>query len=981
MIISRITRLKLKYYIGNYCHIKKQLLLLNKKKLHITIIFTIVIWSFSFAQQFTNYSIKDGLPSNHIYTIRQDAKGFMWFLTDKGMVRYNGNEFKTFTTKNGLPKNDIWDAITTPDAKVWYLAKTTKLGYIENDTVQSFPNEDPHEIMNPIHTSHVENNIYPAGPKTSFKLLNGKWVTTRVNYNINNKDDRTIIYHKNLKNFSLSGNYDTIHLYNKNNVLIKSITFIGKLYSSSAHKKQLNDSLYVWSRSKDYVILNLNTLKTYKYSYKNQIGIESSKHTRIHTVNGKIQISGTGFVGYLDEKFQIKDAYIFPKEIKSHFALIDKNENIWLATFSNGIYKLPVSKKLAKYVLNKEKVKKFNTVDAEIYTSVNEKGFYKYNKTKKDFELVFETIDYPFSTTKIDSLNSQFFLTKKKFVQKKNNVHTAFNLAKINNNTMNSPSQMAFFNKSMYAVYYFGIIKLNPTTFKLKKRIFQSGINKIFTLNNQLLVATNYGLKELKNDSLIDISFKNKSFTKSIISANKISENKIVMGTDGFGAYITDFDTIYQLPKSEYLAIESSFVEKDTLWLATNEGIFNYVKNNNSYSFYNRYDTSDGLPSNNINDIVIIDNDILASTNNGVALLPKKHKNYSQLSSIYFNKVLYNNTTITYSNKSQKYTSNNSVNFKIATIDFSEGNLNTSYEYKLEPIQNDWISSNSNSLTFSNLSPKNYKLKIKKDAFENEFSFKITPLWYQRILAKLLFTLFTIAFLVYVLSIIRNKELAKRTTKINTQKQLAEFELHALRSQMNPHFVFNSLNAIQYFMNKNEIELSEKYLVKFSRLIRKFFDFSRNKFITLEQETSLLENYLEIEKMRFGEDFKYQFNIDPNLKIKEQKIPSMLLQPIVENSVNHGLFHNEGKGIITLSFKSNSTSKFTVEIKDNGVGLKKAKEIKKKSIKTHTSKSTEIIKNRIKLLNQSHDWQVTYSISELKNTHGTIVKLTFKNNE
>ncbi|MDV7187673.1 histidine kinase [Lutibacter sp. TH_r2] len=939
---------------------------------------TLLMWSFSFAQQFTNYSIKDGLPSNHIYTIRQDAKGFIWFLTDKGMVRYNGNEFKTFTTKNGLPKNDIWEAITTPDAKVWYLAKTTKLGYIENDTVQSFPNEDPHEIMNPIFTSQVENNIYPAGPRKSFKLSNGKWVKTHVNYN--NKDDRTILYHKNLKNFYLNHNYDTLSLYNKNNILIKSIAFKDKLCSSDAYKKQLNDSLYIWASPKNYVVLNLNTLKTHKYSYKNQIGIEFSKHNRINTVNGEIQISGTGFVGYLDEYFQIKNAYIFPKEIKSHFALIDKNENIWFATFSNGIYKLPVSKKLNKYVLNKEKVKKFNTVDAEIYTSINEKGFYKYNKNKKDFNLIFKASDYPFSTIKIDSLNSQFFLTKNKFIQIKKNTRTTLNLFNTINQKIDNPSQVILLNKSLYAVYYFGMYKLNPTTFKLENHISLPGINKIIKFNNRLLVATNYGLKELKNDSLIDISFKNKPFTKSIISINKLSENKIVLGTDGFGAYISDFDTIYQLPKSEYLAIESSFVEKDTLWLATNEGIFNYVKKNNSYSFHNKYDISDGLPSNNINDIVIIDNDILASTNNGVALLPKKHKNYSQLSSIYFNKVLYNNTTITYSNKSQKYTSNNSVNFKIATIDFSEGNLNTSYEYKLEPIQNDWISSNSNNLTFSNLSPKNYKLKIKKDAFENEFSFKITPLWYQRILAKLLFTLFTIAFLVYVLSIIRNKELAKRTTKINTQKQLAEFELHALRSQMNPHFVFNSLNSIQYYINKNEIELSEKYLVKFSRLIRKFFDFSRDKFISLEQEISLLNNYLEIEQMRFGNDFKFKFNIDKKLNLSEQKIPSMLLQPIVENAVNHGLFHNEGKGLISIGFIYNSTNTFTIKICDNGIGLTKAKEIKENSIRTHVSKSTEIIKDRIMLLNKSKEWHITYSINELEKTNGTCVQLIFLKN-
>lgn len=939
------------------------------------------MWSFSFAQQFTNYSIKNGLPSNHIYTIRQDAKGFIWFLTDKGMVRFNGKDFKTFTTKNGLPKNDIWEAITTPDSKIWYLSKTTKLGYIENDTVLSFPNEEPNRIMNPLFTSQIGNNIYPSSPKRSYKLSNGKWVKTHESYSNNLKIDRTKLYHKKIKSLYLNTKYDTLKLFDEKNKIIKSFVFKDELCSSNAYKKQLNDSLYIWASIKNYAILNLNTLKIYKYSFKNEIGLESSKHTRINIVNNKIQISGTGFVGYLNENFKIKNYYIFPKEIKSHFALIDKNENIWLATFSNGVYKLPISKKLNKYVLNNEKVKKFNKIDSEIYTSINEKGFYKYNKTKKDFDLVLKTSNYPFSTIKIDSLNSQFFLTTKKFIQIKNNKQSTINLAESNHLNIENPSQIQLFNNSIYAVYYFGIYKFNPVNFKLENEMLEYGINNIFKFKNRLLVATNYGLKELKKDSLIDITFKNKTFTKPIISINKLSENKIVLGTDGFGAYITtDLDSIYQLPKSEYLIIENSFIVKDTLWLATNEGILNYIKQDNLYNLSAKYDRNDGLPSNNINDIAIVDNSILISTNNGVAILPKNHKKTSQFSNIYFENVNYNNSTITYKNKIQKYTSNNSINFKISSIDFSEKNSTLEYQYKLEPIQNDWISTKSQNLTFGELDPNKYKLVIKHDTSIQNFAFQITPLWYQRLISRIIIITLSILLLILLLLKIRNKELAKKTTKLNTQKQLAEYELHALRSQMNPHFVFNSLNAIQYYITKNDIELSEKYLVKFSQLIRKFFDFSRNKFISLEQEISLLKNYVEIEKMRFGSSFNFQFNVDKNLNLTEHKIPSMLLQPIVENAVNHGLFHNEGKGLIKIDFlKENDL--LIVQISDNGVGLKKAKEIKENSIKTHISKSTSILRNRINLLNKSKAWHITYSIKELNNTSGTIVKLTFKHYE
>jgi ligand-binding sensor domain-containing protein len=107
-------------------------------KLHITLVL-LVVWSFVFSQQYTNYSLKDGLPSNHMYRITQDYDGFIWTITDKGMSKFYGKTFKNFTIKDGLPSNDIWQISITPDNKTWFFSKTNKLGYIENDIVYSFP--------------------------------------------------------------------------------------------------------------------------------------------------------------------------------------------------------------------------------------------------------------------------------------------------------------------------------------------------------------------------------------------------------------------------------------------------------------------------------------------------------------------------------------------------------------------------------------------------------------------------------------------------------------------------------------------------------------------------------------------------------------------------------------------------------------------------------------------------------------------------
>ncbi|WP_373942203.1 histidine kinase [Polaribacter sejongensis] len=129
---------------------------------------------------------------------------------------------------------------------------------------------------------------------------------------------------------------------------------------------------------------------------------------------------------------------------------------------------------------------------------------------------------------------------------------------------------------------------------------------------------------------------------------------------------------------------------------------------------------------------------------------------------------------------------------------------------------------------------------------------------------------------------------------IQNQKRQHDLELKALRSQMNPHFVHNSLNAIQYYIQQNDVETSENYLAKFSKLMRQFFDYSRRKSVSLSEEISLLENYLQIEKLRFEEKIEYEIKVDPELDIEEEQIPSMLIQPLVENAINHGLFHKKG---------------------------------------------------------------------------------------
>lgn len=218
---------------------------------------------------------------------------------------------------------------------------------------------------------------------------------------------------------------------------------------------------------------------------------------------------------------------------------------------------------------------------------------------------------------------------------------------------------------------------------------------------------------------------------------------------------------------------------------------------------------------------------------------------------------------------------------------------------------------------------------------------------------------------------------------LRLQKRYYESELRILQSQLNPHFVHNSLNAIQYYIQRNEVEISEEYLAKFSKLMRLFFDNSRRKTLTLKEEISFLKKYLHIEKLRFEEKLNYRFSIDRDLDIEELEIPSMLLQPMLENAINHGIFHKATPGNLEIIFVAhNDDSGYTVVIKDDGIGIHKAREMNKNRESISGSHSGHVIKERLAILNETKAWDIDHKMVDLSDiTKGTGTSITINFNK
>ncbi|MBC7850696.1 MAG: histidine kinase [Chitinophagaceae bacterium] len=217
------------------------------------------------------------------------------------------------------------------------------------------------------------------------------------------------------------------------------------------------------------------------------------------------------------------------------------------------------------------------------------------------------------------------------------------------------------------------------------------------------------------------------------------------------------------------------------------------------------------------------------------------------------------------------------------------------------------------------------------------------------------------------------EELAKENEikLLEINKMLAESQLMALRAQMNPHFVFNCLNSIQECIVTEKYGEASKYLNKFSKLFRMVLNNSGKNLVTMNEEKQVLELYLELEQMRFEKSFSYEMQVDEDLEADEILIPSMLLQPYVENALWHGLMHKEGERKLYIEFKRLNEDVFRCVIDDNGIGRKKSFELKEKQSKSkrHESKGLKISKDRIDVL-QKQGFHATLEMIDKENDNG-----------
>lgn len=476
---------------------------------------------------------------------------------------------------------------------------------------------------------------------------------------------------------------------------------------------------------------------------------------------------------------------------------------------------------------------------------------------------------------------------------------------------------------------------------------------------------------------------KNKLLTTRIAGIQEDAYGRMWMISRGEGVIVKDGNSYFQVKEKDGLASNmclALFIDSgNVVWVGTNKGLSKITfsdRHENNYRV-NSYYAKNGLLNDEVNGIARNGSKIWLAHNNGVSIFdPKKIRDNFTPPPVYITQVLVNDRPLPDMHSELDH-SQNYFNISFTGLSYKDPGK-VEYKYRMKGIDQDWIYTSYTNVKYPAVPPGSYTFEVyakNNDGYWSKqpaaISFRVAPAWWQtwwfKITGAVVLLFFGGLLFRQRLNIIKRREHLRTIQRT----KIAAAELKALRSQMNPHFMFNAINSVQYFITNNDPRSSEKYLSKFAKLIRYVVDNSKPSSIPLEKELEALRLYLDLESLRFENRFEYTIEIGDNVDTGYVQIPSMLIQPYVENAIWHGLMHKNGPGKITISLAMDDNI-LKCAVEDNGIGRKRSQELKAgRKNNMHKSVGMSITRERLDIINQINNSNLTVTITDLTDINGS----------
>ncbi len=911
----------------------------------------------SFTQNFYSkqFNYLNGLPTMRIYNLFCADDGFIWIGSEIGLIRYDGVSFEVFSTEDGLPDTEVTHVFGDKENRIWgitfngkiffikdhkvyneanssllnelnnkydianylltvsselYLYSLSDLVKIENETITSIPYKNEA-------TCNISSRLYEIDKKIYFSVLCG---TERINFNIENdvaslnEDDISLPLQYSVSNSNdqsyyitnkgiVSNKYAKLIIPEKFNPLLSEIT---NLYVDS------NNDLWYFDLNKGIQYFHNGVLTTLLPDYKvNSISQDFEGNYWISTISNGLFVFYSDFFNK-QEMLATEEAKLLP----INCLYIDNQDNIWAGnSFAN-----------ITLIDNKNNKQNLDLIEINKYTRI---------------------IDFDVAGNSLLAASDEGI-----FVINRNEIKLT--AKKVGGRTVKSLS--VHHENEFAAAYSYGIsIFKNKNNIWLEKQIFANRSFSVQYNKNMLWFSSEKGIFNY-NGSINRINIPELDGKRVLDMAFFEKGNLILISTDGYGIYAID-DTDYSIKwraeskngLTTNLTRQMQLVG-DTLWVNSPAGLNRLKMGRNGFQKLTPLTTSNGLPSDDIRDFYIKGNTLAIAGDFGVLKWNNftRHINLSapkfHITNIISDKGTYNSDDKIISDYKKGL-----IRIQYSAIQYAS--TIPMIEYSID--NGTWQTAAVSVLELSSLSPGPHHLQFRllhnNSLRLNTNSINIfieAPFYAQKWFIPLCIGL--IAIMISSLIIYRlNKTKKKAVLQLKLSEDLTFAEQQALQSMMNPHFIFNAVNSVQQYIIRNDKKEANKYLTQFARLIRLNLETSKNKYITLEEEIERLSLYLQFEKVRFGDKLEYSITVTPELEADKIYIPSMIIQPFVENAIWHGLIPKTENGHVNINIEKQD-SNIIIKVIDNGVGYTTADPVKTNSIKT--SMGSFITKRRLELL-------------------------------
>jgi ligand-binding sensor domain-containing protein len=995
---------------------------------------SMIKWSSGQELSHKQYTVKDGLPGATVYHNLQDKNGFLWFATDQGVSRFDGRTFTNFTKEDGLPDNEILRLYLDRHDNIWFISLSGIPSVLYNGHIQRM--DSCQGVKQILEDNLTDSIFFVAAPDQSdhnnrqfsgyYQSANtpGNWHFTRRMVAVASPE---WFYHfPVLKESSPTGiNFyysakgtDSGEILIRNRQTQRIYTFPTGLNASgkpfvrqffwtlSADKNAIlfyvKDSLYYSSLQANRALFSLTRLNLPITGYDEISSLYCEDDSTLWlTTRTRGLLRLRNFM-----RTDMTIASFFPESYCTSI-LKDREGCYWITTHNDGVYYVPNFRHHylpgPREIADKD-IKCIRSTGGPMLSAGSADGdivkircsdlsttLYPAWRRQNKNNRILDIWPYPGNRLLVGTDGGAFLISGEDQWQR-----VGRNMA-VKGLYVGAGREIA-----MATAAGIELIDLRRGSDRL---IYPFRTTSLAGIGPRYLWATLIGLCEYAGDSVKDLE--QQYHLPGITHHIDIAPDSSVWISTQEGIAILKRGQLHLIKKEQGLLSNTCkhvLLDRNTAWVATDKGIsridYTWEKDSLHYSL-SGITEEDGLNANDVNQTALAGDYIWAATARGICYFPRDYISGSAtLPVVNIVRVSTDNGNFPPTDTVRFEGPNSRLLIGLAGISFRSGSK-VRYEYRLKGLDSSWIALDNNVLEFPTLPFGQFVFEVRAiDRWNNRSATARTmtllhppPFWKSAWFTMLIYlvTTFLIGLFFYFFSRHRQR---KKEEQYQLKRKMNDLEMMALRSQMDPHFIFNCLSSIQNYVLKADTKNANGYLHKFSTLIRRILQFSPAASIPLSEEIETLELYLELEKMRLGDRMDYHIHIDNDLRYGNLEIPSMVIQPYVENAIRHGISPLQGKkGLLQIAFRK-ATGYIECSVEDNGVGINRGRNNNAPASGPlppwtapvppgpgHIPMGTGNTATRIDIFNEIHENKILLQVLDRQAsdpmTTGTFVKLSF----